>query len=119
MNGTIHESLGQLTELVAIDISENSLEGVATEAHFSNLRNIKDLSISKYSLSPDLKLVINISSEWIPPFKLIYFKLRSCQVGPKFPVWLRNQNELHTVILRNARISHHTRLVLEVGVAIG
>ncbi|KAL6325215.1 hypothetical protein AAG906_023060 [Vitis piasezkii] len=105
MNGTIPETLGQLTELVAIDVSENSWEGVLTEAHLSNLTNLKDLSITKYSLSPDLKLVINISSDWIPPFKLQYIKLRSCQVGPKFPVWLRNQNELNTLILRNARIS--------------
>lgn len=49
-------------------------------------------------------MIINISSEWIPPFKLRYIKLRSCQVGPNFPAWLRNQNELHTLILRNARI---------------
>ena len=105
MNGTIPETLGQLTELVAIDVSENSWEGVLTEAHLSNLTNLKDLSITKYSLSPDLKLVINFSSDWSPPFKLQYIKLRSCQVGPKFPVWLRNQNELNTLILRNARIS--------------
>ncbi|RVX06789.1 putative inactive leucine-rich repeat receptor kinase XIAO [Vitis vinifera] len=105
MSGTIPETLGQLNKLVALDISENPWEGILTEAHLSNLINLKELSIAKFSLLPDLTLVINISSEWIPPFKLQYLNLRSCQVGPKFPVWLRNQNELNTLILRNARIS--------------
>ncbi|KAL6325376.1 hypothetical protein AAG906_023221 [Vitis piasezkii] len=92
MSGTIPETLGQLNKLVALDISENPWEGVLTEAHLSNLTNLKELSIAKFSLLPDLTL-------------LQYLKLRSCQVGPKFPVWLRNQNELNTLILRNARIS--------------
>ncbi|KAJ9683261.1 hypothetical protein PVL29_019021 [Vitis rotundifolia] len=105
MSGTIPETLGQLNDLVVLDISENPWEGVLTEAHLSNLTNLKELSIAKFSLLPDLTLVLNISSEWIPPFKLQYLKLRSCQVGPKFPVWLRNQNELNTLILRNAQIS--------------
>ncbi|RVW24328.1 Leucine-rich repeat receptor-like serine/threonine-protein kinase [Vitis vinifera] len=50
MNGTIPETLGQLHELAALDVSENSWE--------------------------DLKLVIHISIEWIPSFKLQYLKLR-------------------------------------------
>ncbi|KAJ9683255.1 hypothetical protein PVL29_019015 [Vitis rotundifolia] len=91
MNGAIPETLGQLNELVALDVSENSWEGVLTEAHLSNLTNLKELSIAKFSLPTDLNLVINISSEWIPPFKLQYLKLRSCQ--------------LNTLILRNAQIS--------------
>ncbi|KAL2523203.1 disease resistance family protein/LRR family protein [Forsythia ovata] len=101
MSGEIPESLGQLSSLVALDISEIQLKGVVTEAHFRNLCNLKELSVSKFSLSPNLSLAFNISTEWIPPFKLRYLKLRSCQVGPKFPPWLRYQNDLRTFILRN------------------
>ncbi|KAA8530110.1 hypothetical protein F0562_004819 [Nyssa sinensis] len=88
-----------------MDIFENSWAGVVTEAHLSNLTSLKDLSIAKYSLSSYLSLVFNVITQWIPPFKLRYIKLRSCQVGPRFPAWFRNQNELETLILRNARIS--------------
>ena len=105
MSGTIPETLGQLNELVSVDVSENSWEGVLTESHLSNLKHLKDLAISNNPLLPNQTLVINISSEWIPPFKLKYLELVSCQVGPEFPVWLRNQNELNTLILRDGQIS--------------
>ncbi|KAK9923768.1 hypothetical protein M0R45_032169 [Rubus argutus] len=103
MVGVIPESFGQLSSLVAVDISENTWEGVVTEAHFVKLRSLEEVSIQK--LSPNISLVFNISSNWVPPFKLRYLNLRSCQLGPKFPTWLRNQNELVTVVLNNARIT--------------
>ncbi|KAK9221946.1 hypothetical protein WN944_010377 [Citrus x changshan-huyou] len=34
-----------------------------------------------------------------------FIKLRSCQLGPKFSTWLRNQTELRTLVLNKARIS--------------
>nr|XP_011467701.1 PREDICTED: probable leucine-rich repeat receptor-like protein kinase At1g35710 isoform X1 [Fragaria vesca subsp. vesca] len=103
LGGVIPESFGQLSSLVAVDLSENTWEGVVTEAHFLKLRSLKEVSIQK--ASPNISLVFNISSNWIPPFKLRYLYLRSCQVGPKFPTWLRNQTELATVVLNNARIA--------------
>ncbi|KAH9743554.1 LRRNT 2 domain-containing protein [Citrus sinensis] len=105
MDGTIPKSLGKLSHLVVLDISGNPWIGLVTEVHFSKLKNLKELHIAKYSLAPRLTLVFNVSPEWVPPFKLRYMRLRSCQLGPKFPAWLRNQNELHTFILRNAQIS--------------
>ncbi|WKA04203.1 hypothetical protein VitviT2T_022260 [Vitis vinifera] len=75
----------------------------AQEAHFANLSSLKQLSITKSS--PNVSLVFNISSDWAPPFKLTYINRRSCQLGPKFPTWLRTQNELTTVVLNNAGIS--------------
>ncbi|XP_008341680.3 receptor-like protein EIX1 [Malus domestica] len=100
---TIPESLGQLSSLVALDISENTWEGVITEAHLAKLRGLKDLSIKKGS--QNVSLLFDISPDWIPPFKLKYLAIRSCKLGPKFPTWLRNQNELVTVVLSNCRIS--------------
>ncbi|KAM5579371.1 receptor-like protein EIX1 [Rosa sericea] len=102
MGGVIPESFGQLSSLVAVDLSQNTWEGVVTEAHFLKLRSLKDVSIQK--ASPNISLVFNISSNWIPPFKLRYLNLRSCQLGPKFPAWLRNQTELVTVVLNNDKI---------------
>uniref|UniRef100_A0A5B7A256 Putative leucine-rich repeat receptor protein kinase EXS-like n=1 Tax=Davidia involucrata TaxID=16924 RepID=A0A5B7A256_DAVIN len=103
MNGTIPESLGRLSALVVLDLLENSWNGVITEAHMFNLTSLKDLTIAK--TSPRITLAFNVSSKWIPPFKLRYLNLKSCQLGPKFPAWLRNQNELNTLILNNANIS--------------
>ncbi|XP_010034664.1 receptor-like protein EIX2 [Eucalyptus grandis] len=99
----IPESFGQLSTLVAVDLSENLWEGVVTERHLANLSSLTDLNLNK--LSPNISLAFNIAPGWIPPFKLRYLNIRSCQLGPEFPTWLRNQNDLKTVVLKNARIS--------------
>ncbi|XP_059642213.1 receptor-like protein EIX2 [Cornus florida] len=104
MSGKIPKSLGQLTSLAVLELSENLWDGtVITEAHLANLSSLKEVSINK--LSPNISMIFNISSDWIPPFKLTFLYIRSCQLGPKFPAWLRNQNELRTLVLNNARIS--------------
>ncbi|KAF7850691.1 hypothetical protein BT93_L5093 [Corymbia citriodora subsp. variegata] len=99
----IPESFGQLSTLVAVDLSENLWEGVVTERHLANLSSLTDLALNK--LSPNISLAFNIAPGWIPPFKLRYLYIRSCQLGPEFPTWLRNQNDLKTVVLNNAKIS--------------
>lgn len=104
MNGTPPQSMGNLSSLVALKMSEIAWDGVITEAHFSKLKNLKELEIFKFSLSPKLTLAINISKDWIPPFRLSFLRLRSCVVGPDFPAWLRNQDQLTTLYIRNARI---------------
>ncbi|XP_021800205.1 probable leucine-rich repeat receptor-like protein kinase At5g63930 [Prunus avium] len=103
LSGIIPECLGELSSLVSLDISYNTWEGAITEAHFSKLGGLREVSIANDP--PNISLVFNISSDWIPPFKLRYLDIRSCQLGPKFPTWLRNQTELTTVVLNNARIS--------------
>ncbi|KAF3445282.1 hypothetical protein FNV43_RR14977 [Rhamnella rubrinervis] len=103
----IPESLGQLSNLVQLDISHNIWEGVLTEAHLVNLSSLKELSIININnQSPDnISLIFNISSDWLPPFKLGRLSIHSCQLGPKFPTWLKNQNELSRLSLTNAKIS--------------
>ncbi|XAR53576.1 hypothetical protein NMG60_11022188 [Bertholletia excelsa] len=40
LNGTVHEKIGLLSKLEVLDASFNLLEGVISEAHFSNLSNL-------------------------------------------------------------------------------
>ncbi|XP_057482742.1 receptor-like protein EIX2 [Actinidia eriantha] len=103
MNGTIPESFGQLSALSTLDMSENPWNAVITEAQLFNLTSLRELCMS--STSPKTTLVFNVSSKWTPPFKLTYLSLESCQLGPKFPPWLRNQNELNTIKLHGTMIS--------------
>ncbi|XVF57803.1 hypothetical protein PTKIN_Ptkin07bG0011500 [Pterospermum kingtungense] len=102
MRGTIPKSFGQLSSLILLETKDNQWEGVITEAHFSNLTSLKELSFGQNS--NNITLMFNLTSNWIPPFKLKYLNLRSCLVGPEFPTWLRNQNELQFVAVYNAGI---------------
>ncbi|XP_030519202.1 receptor-like protein EIX2 [Rhodamnia argentea] len=99
----IPESFGQLSTLAAAALSENLWEGVVTERHLANLSSLEQLDLNK--ASPNISLAFKIAPDWIPPFKLRYLNIRSCQLGPEFPTWLRNQNNLKTVVLNNANIS--------------
>ncbi|KAF3435147.1 hypothetical protein FNV43_RR22234 [Rhamnella rubrinervis] len=100
---SIPKTLGQLAKLTVLDISQNFWEGVITEAHLMNLSSLKQLRINQYSSA--VSLVFSIGPDWTPPFKLRDLDIQSCQLGPKFPTWLKNQNELINVILSNATIS--------------
>ncbi|XP_059302784.1 receptor-like protein EIX1 [Lycium ferocissimum] len=105
MSGHIPATLGKLSKLVDIDIGSNSWSGVITEAHFTNLTNLKMLSINTILLPPSPSLVVNISAGWVPPFSLTQLFLAQCRVGPKFPTWIRNQNELELLAFILTEIS--------------
>ncbi|XP_015867558.3 receptor-like protein EIX2 [Ziziphus jujuba] len=99
----IPKSLGQLCKLVVLDISNNPWEGVITEAHLVNLSSLEEFSIGNES--HNISMVFSISSNWIPSFNLRQLDIQSCQLGPKFPTWLQNQNQLNILELKNASIS--------------
>ncbi|XP_052195138.1 receptor-like protein EIX2 [Diospyros lotus] len=103
MSGSIPDNLGQLSSIVVLELSENPWQGVITETHLANLSSLKELTMTK--ASPNISVVFKIDPHWLPPFKLRYINIRSCRLGPKFPTWLQDQNELKTVVLNNARIS--------------
>ncbi|KAL5554581.1 hypothetical protein UlMin_041982 [Ulmus minor] len=99
LNGTVPETLGKLLLLRALILSSNSLQGVMSETHFANLSRLKEIDIS---VNP---LAFQVDSKWLPPFQLVYFSSKSCNIGPQFPGWLRTQKEITTLYLSNTSIS--------------
>ncbi|KAK7330325.1 hypothetical protein VNO77_24515 [Canavalia gladiata] len=74
----------------------NSLEGMISESHFTNLSNLTELDLSCSSLT------IKISPSWAPPFQLQYLKLQSCKQDSRFLNWLHTQNDLRAFEFFNA-----------------
>ncbi|XP_049413755.1 receptor-like protein EIX1 [Solanum stenotomum] len=104
MSGNITTSIGQLMSLVSLDISENMWDGIVTEAHLVNLSNLQEFSVGM-KLSENITLAFDISLNWNPSFRLTFLTIQSCQLGPEFPHWLKDQNELTSLILNTVGIS--------------
>lgn len=88
-NGTLTESIGHLSELEVLSVHSNRLEGVITKAHVFDLSRLQilDLSFNEF-------LDIKFNHLWVPPFQLQRIRLTKCKIGPRFPKWLRTQNEV-------------------------
>ncbi|KAL6320125.1 hypothetical protein AAG906_004634 [Vitis piasezkii] len=99
LNGTLPTSIGHRTKLEELDINSNSLQGNISEAHLLHLSQLYYLDLSSNSLT------FNMSSEWVPPFQLDSLLLASCQLGPRFPSWLRTQKHLDYLDISNSNIS--------------
>ena len=93
------KSTGQLSHLIELDLSMNSIRSTISEAHLSNLTSLGYMSTSHNSLTFEL------SSEWLPPFQIGELSLASCKLGPKFPNWLRNQEYIDHLDISNSQIS--------------
>ncbi|XP_015170274.1 receptor-like protein 12 [Solanum tuberosum] len=83
--GRLPQSIEQLSKLEILRINSNSFEGPITESHLSNLSNLKELDLSYNSFSLQLR------PDWIPPFELQVIGLSHCEMGHRFPQWLRTQ----------------------------
>ncbi|XP_039173755.1 receptor-like protein EIX2 [Eucalyptus grandis] len=99
LNGTISESIGRLFNLKTLDLGYNLLYGVVGELHFENLKSLTELDISSN------KLILNMSSAWVPPFQIRQIDLSDCKVGPEFPKWLQTQRNITELWMSNASIS--------------
>ncbi|PNT00042.1 hypothetical protein POPTR_015G024600v4 [Populus trichocarpa] len=99
LNGSILESIGFLSKLDYFDVSFNSLQGLVSGGHFSNLSKLKHLDLSYNSL------VLRFKSDWDPAFQLKNIHLSSCHLGPCFPKWLRTQIKVRLLDISSASIS--------------
>ncbi|KAL7219690.1 hypothetical protein ACSBR2_012701 [Camellia fascicularis] len=99
LNGTLPQSLGHLSKLIRLCVSNNLLEGTVSEVHFTILANLMEFHAS------DNRLTLKVSPDWIPPFQLLEVELRSWHLGPKFPIWLQSQKQLHIIDLSCTGIS--------------
>ncbi|XP_038882430.1 receptor-like protein EIX1 [Benincasa hispida] len=99
LNGSLPKSLGSMSRLQTLSISNNCMEGMVSEVSFANLVNLIDLDLSGNNLT------LNFSNGWSPPFKLYRLHLRSCNLGPQFPIWIKPQNMVFSIDLSNTGIS--------------
>ncbi|XP_038978127.1 receptor-like protein EIX2 [Phoenix dactylifera] len=99
ISGSLPASIGRLAGLAELGLSGNSLEGVMSEEHFANFTKLNILDLS------DNQLILNLSSDWIPPFQLQRLAIGSCKLGPQFPAWLRTQENISYLDLSSNEIS--------------
>ncbi|KAL7163470.1 hypothetical protein ACSBR2_039558 [Camellia fascicularis] len=99
LNGSIPISLGQLSKLEYLDLSKNAFVGTVFELHFAKLKSLNELYLHSNSL------VLNVTSQWVPPFQLQVIQLASIEVGPQFPQWLKTQKNVTELDMSNASIS--------------
>ncbi|XP_037454499.1 receptor-like protein EIX1 [Triticum dicoccoides] len=99
LNGHVPVWIGELTQLTTLVLNSNNLDGVMHEGHLSRLAMLEELTLS------DNSIAITVSPTWVPPFSLNWIGLRSCQLGPKFPMWLRWQAPVRSLDISNARIN--------------
>ncbi|XP_011020398.1 PREDICTED: receptor-like protein 12 [Populus euphratica] len=98
LNGTLPKSFGELTKLEEMDISHNSFQGEVSEVHFANLKKLRNFSAAGNQLN------LRVSPDWIPP-QLVFIDLRSWNVGPQFPKWVRPLEHLSYLDIFNSSIS--------------
>ncbi|XP_011005466.1 PREDICTED: receptor-like protein 12, partial [Populus euphratica] len=99
LDGNVSKSIGSLFQLEELHVGGNSLQGVMSEAHFSNLSKLTVLDLTHNSLT------LKFESNWAPTFQLDDISLSSCNLGPPFPQWLRNQNNFVQLDMSNTGIS--------------
>ena len=99
LNGEISQHIQFPPQLEALIINSNSLKGVLTDHHFSNMSNLVILGLS------DNSLALTFTQNWVPPFQLLLIELGSCKLGPTFPKWLLTQNKFYYIDISNASIS--------------
>ncbi|XP_072952106.1 receptor-like protein EIX2 [Typha angustifolia] len=99
LRGPIPFGIGKLTNLSGLYLSSNHFVGTISEDHFANLTKLEYLDLSDNS-----NLTMVVDPNWIPPFKLKYVGLSSCNLGPHFPTWIRSQTDMIDLAMANSGI---------------
>ncbi|KAL6882048.1 hypothetical protein ACP4OV_011520 [Aristida adscensionis] len=98
MDGQWPVGIGDLRNLTVLRVGFNNFSGTLSEEHFSSLMNIQDLDLSHNSLK------LHLAEDWVPPFSLVYGNFRSCDMGPRFPAWLKWQADVSELDISNTSI---------------
>ncbi|XP_016649750.1 PREDICTED: LRR receptor-like serine/threonine-protein kinase GSO2 [Prunus mume] len=93
------QDLTNLSSLELLYLHDNQLSGVLSGTHLSKLSKLRNLDLSSNSL------VLDIHTDWIPPFQLHSINLESCKMGPHFPKWLQTQKNISYLCISDAGIS--------------
>uniref|UniRef100_A0A8I6XX92 Leucine-rich repeat-containing N-terminal plant-type domain-containing protein n=1 Tax=Hordeum vulgare subsp. vulgare TaxID=112509 RepID=A0A8I6XX92_HORVV len=99
LTGHVPVWIGELKQLTTLALNSNNLDGVIHEGHLSRLEMLEKLVLS------DNSIAIRVSPKWVPPFSLKQIHLRSCQLGSKFPTWLRWQTHVWSLDISNTSIN--------------
>ncbi|XP_047182787.1 receptor-like protein EIX1 [Vigna umbellata] len=99
LNGEIPKYIQFPPHLEELHVHSNSLKGVLSDYHFTNMSKLHVLDLS------DNYLALTFTQNWVPLFQLFTIKLRSCKLGPTFPKWLQTQNNFFYIDISNAAIS--------------
>ena len=97
-SGPVPPGIGSLSNLTTLDLSYNRFQGVISKDHVEHLSRLKYLDLS------DNFLKIDIHTNFSPPFKLRNAAFRSCQLGPRVPLWLRRQTDIDVLVLENTKL---------------
>ena len=99
LNGSLEISIQQLSNLVVLDLAQNSLEGNLIDVHLANFSNLKVLDLSFNNIT------LNMSKNWVPLFQLEIISLAKCRLGPQFPKWIQTQKNFSHIDISKASIS--------------
>ncbi|KAK3410334.1 hypothetical protein EUGRSUZ_J02327 [Eucalyptus grandis] len=88
---TIGNSFGQLSTLVAVDLSENLWEGVVTERHLANLSSLTDLNLNKLPWL-DSSLQAQVPEHQVLPIGSRTVVLKNARISGTIPEWFLQLN---------------------------
>ncbi|KAJ3701817.1 hypothetical protein LUZ61_005522 [Rhynchospora tenuis] len=99
LSGSIPLSIRELTQLIELDLSDNNFHGIITGKHLSKMTNLETVYLSMNSIS------LIVTAKWLPPFRLRSADFSSCNLGPKFPNWLKWQTNILYLDISNTNIA--------------
>lgn len=94
----VPRGIGTLTKLTSLSLQYNKFTTSLSEEHFDSLVSLKSLDLSHNPLKMEMGL------KWSPPFRLIQANFADIQMGPPFPTWLKQQENIEDLDISHAGI---------------
>ncbi|KAM0024920.1 putative non-specific serine/threonine protein kinase [Helianthus debilis subsp. tardiflorus] len=98
LDGNISEKVWHLPKLQTLDVSSNFLKGAISE-------NIEKSNILYVNLSNNSLEGVPLESKMSNISSIEVIDLSSCKLGPRFPKWIRTMKNLSDIDLSNTEIS--------------